>query len=347
MSEQRRRSTREERQEQSRQANAAAEARKLQDLRNRRLLIGGISAFAGATLLGGTGLAFYNLPRTYHGPIKDLEGKELVPAKKIAQLTDALISTDHPFLAKIGKDIQFLSTTTKKPDELPSWVTEQSFPLIITSTKSNVAFASSHTKYTQPPEDSVPLPERQDIGYAEEITSTDLGINIINPPLLVNEGPLAEAFFLAKEHMTNMYLLRMAGEFHKVVTDSGNTYVDYQLNVIQDPEVIRKAGEATFSRIIADKSSTWHHLWDIIPVMLLASPAYELQRIGKLKQQTGLLGFIRPGIDFSRTPDLYALLEGMRKDWILEQTFMPPKGVTQSLRTHPLGTYATNFHQFQ
>ncbi len=317
---------------------------KKRQLRRNLLKLGLLSG--GILTLGGTGVAvapYFNHSK-YDGPVRDLAGLDLLDRSGITELTSSLQNTGHPFLAKIGADIDFLTSTNSKPAEFPDWVSDRTFPMAVTYDKSNTAYAAQNGEFHPRPDGLPSLSPESRLFYADQVKNVDMATHIIKSPELVKDGTLAQAFFLAKEHITHMFFIGAARNYYQIVQQAGYSFVDYNQQIVTDHLSQQQAGEVIFMRLVKNPSTELHKIWDMIPAMLLATPAWELRSTGKLPLKgLGIGSFYTPGDYFSNQPDLKSVLEQVRSQWTAQKTLLPPGELTQIAQTEPLKSYMLKF----
>lgn len=262
----------------------------------------------------------------YHGSLLQIEGKPLLSAGELKPIIDSLREIDLPFLTKLTNDVEKLATDSKKSPELPSWIGNDSFPLVITKDNSR--------KSMNPARDY--RDSREFLFSTDRVTRNPFlnrmifGIHLGVPDHLKALGSHAEGIFLLKEHLNNMVLTRLAlDSYRQINLFQLGKFSDLNGSALTNSEDQIKAGASIVLANMGDPKTQIWQIVDGLPILLMSRSIDQLILDGYLPYTTDALAELYVADNLlEKYPDVVAFLDRMIERWHTDNTLLPPSELT-------------------
>lgn len=268
----------------------------------------------------------------------------------LERLLEALRDSGVPLWKRIGEHIDISTKISARPNQIPTWISNDSYPLKITVNDQIFSTVNSEmiTKGTQ----SDFLVEHKNgptVKYYEIDHLKVLGISLGLPSHIRQEGSLPEALYLAKEYISYMVTLRMALDGYDAVHPGLVTIKDKDGQPVTSREKQIAYGIAfALSQGHMDKTRT-SYFWrgpDSLPIYILADGIISAIKNGKLPQETSTLHhFYNARNMLTDNPDLDKFFQDFNRQWVAADTMVPPGGLGVKAFQEPLFSAISTQHR--
>lgn len=274
-------------------------------------------ALEGCTPTGGSS-------ENYHGRFNALEGKPLITDERFKALKDALINSGDPLLGKLGKDASKLKSGKINQGEFPDFVSQSSFPMVITRDMSGQSLAALNSDGEE--NDGFLLGNESGKSEVKYIKPLSIAINIGSDSELDKADPIEESLFLAKETLNLMLDTQVFAEVDQVLIPADQAFYNSNGTPITDRDTIERAGYSVGFREMSIKDSQLAVVLDIAPALVMAPSIIRLVEEGKISLGSEALGNFYTVADYVMSnPELYELCKRLNESWANSERVTGPE----------------------
>jgi len=319
---------------------------------------------AGTATLTGVGYATYRILEQsskddqkiiYNGEVSSLKGQEVIPQSELNEYLEALENSSVPLLQKMGRDIRSLSQANSKPQELPDWVNEESFPMAFTKGPGPESKAVLDILWNNQSPYSFKV-NWQEHGVVENpfVYTAWMGTYLGMTPSLKEREPLVKGLILAKEHISHMLMQRLAEDFNQQLRFFRiNEITELDGSTITDPSRLKQATVSIFLSQQTNRSTTAWKTTDGLPVLYLAHAYNDLLNNEELPREDGrAVGrfidahkILVDDIESNQGEGLI-LLDNQINLWVDSDTLLPPGNVADAYHP-PIRSMIDKWHNTQ
>lgn len=272
------------------------------------------------------------------GVIAAMEGKPRLEPSRLEGMLAALEATPVLLYRKVAHDLRLLTAANQRPQGVPEWVHPGSFPLQISHDGSHTSLAVMEMQTTGNKQDAyllmLPnLPPRKHY----PIETVKAGIHLGQPKELLEQGTLAQAFYLAKEYLSLVMTMGVGEELFGLSSELGFRVTDQHGKDINNPKDQARVGVSILGEQLSNKSSQMWQVMDTLPIFMVGYLIPYLIQQGIMKNSTiGLQEFMLASNKANGDPQLAQSLTDIIKAWIDADTLLPPRGTTLKALSPPL-----------
>ncbi|MEO6508707.1 MAG: hypothetical protein ABIO02_02030, partial [Patescibacteria group bacterium] len=234
---------------------------------------------------GGLSVLLNDEGQKYDGPVSTMKGKEVISDTKLTEMMDAVESTGDPFLTKLSMQFKALHGTNHKPSEFPEWISEESFPLIVTRDQRDISTAAMDFITGKEATRFIfrNLRENHE-NTLLEIEPIKIGITLGDPEAFSKqEGALGQGMVICKEAMSHLMGISTSMDIYDFFTSNNvATFTELDGKAITDRDRQLRVGAATFYLTLTNQeSSVWKSI-DGLPIFMIGSSVLDLAEQGRL-----------------------------------------------------------------
>ena len=319
------------------------------------LRIAAVGAAATAAVVYGLSRSSQNeIPgKPYDGEVTSLRGQEVIPEKEMVQYLEALENCSVPFLRKMGADIRELSVAESKPEGLPSWVSEGSFPMAFTKGVGPDSRAVLDILWNNQSPYAFKV-DWQEHGVVENpfAYTAWMGTYLGLTESLKDREPLVKGLFLAKEHMSHMVMQRLSEDFSEQLDFFRiNGISELDGSPITDASRFKQATVSIFLNQQTSRETTIWKTVDGLPAFYAAHSFNQLVNSGELPAEDGravgrfldahriILNDLRANSDAG-----LKLLVGHMEEWMSTDSLLAPSRISDAYRP-PIRNMVDEWHE--
>jgi len=283
------------------------------DVSRRQFLELGMLAGAAAFVAACSGETNPPTPQIYQGEIQPLDGRPVLSEEHFDKLTQFLIDSLDPFLAKVAQGVTKLHKNSANPPEFPSTVSENSTPLVITRDYSGDSMVDTIGSNNPGFEFQGSEGILQRAYYSPEVIGINIGLT------KNHSDPANEAILLAKEYLSmvvHIAIIKNPSQF----LPSDTKFFELDGTPMDNPDHLNRA---SYSLIVGD--GLYDRLTDVLPVILLGQSLARLYIDGKLPKSAEKLfdPMFESAVDMMANPNLSDKIYAMTQLFTTSSTLLP------------------------